>query len=235
MANVACRGSPVSKGCYVRRLEQPRVRFWSSSGDGVGRDMRLTEETAVLRMNHRTCLRCLMAGPMGMLRSAVSKGILRTVAGFGGLLWLCVYPNPAGCGNNAEYECEEAATHLEHCCQDRTSLRCEYVDSSETTTDGCTTYKKIRHIDIDLQPYSARSVRQASCDDLRTAGACRIGSWYQLETCNETRECTSSGGLSSSCGRWYVTTICKTPDQSGPCTSYRPPDACAALARLSCE
>ena len=189
----------------------------------------------MLRIDQRTCLRSFMANKMGMLRSAVSGGILRTVAGFGGLLWLCVHPSPAGCGNSAEYECEEAATHLENCCQSSTSLHCDYVDSSDTTTNGCSTFKKIRHIDIDLQPYSARCVRHTSCDDLRAAGACGIRSWYQLETCSETRECTAAGGLGSTCGHYIVTTICSTPDQSGPCTSYRPPDACAVLARLSCE
>lgn len=197
--------------CAVRKSRGPG--FWSNP-DGLGRSLRFTD---------------------GMIRSAASGGSLRRAAGIAGLLWLCVHPSPAGCGNSDEFECEEAATHVENCCQYSTSLRCDYVDSSETTSDGCTTYKKYRHIDIDLQPYSSRCVRQASCDDLRAAGACGLRSWYQQETCSESRQCTGGGGLSSSCGSWLVTSVCKTPSQSGPCISYRPPDACEVLARLACE
>lgn len=189
----------------------------------------------MFRNNNRTDLRSPSADTAPKFRSSAARVIFRTLAGLGGLLWLCIEPGPTGCGTSDEFECEEAAKHLENCCQKSTLLRCRYVDHTDVETHGCNKTVTHHHTDIDFQLKVSLCVRNASCDDLRIAGACDTGYWYEGEICTTPdTECTDYDGLSESCGGFTTTVSCTTPKQSGSCSSYRPLQACTALSRLSC-
>lgn len=167
-------------------------------------------------------------------KSFVLVGNLRTLAALTGLLWLCAYPGPTGCGRSVEYECEEAANQLENCCQASTTVRCLYNDKADKLAEGCNKTPTYRQTETDLQPDVALCIRQKSCEELRAVGACSIKSWYLPEKCSTGSECTCTD-IQSRCCEWTTITRCSTPLQSGACIFYRPADACTVLALLNCE
>ena len=152
---------------------------------------------------------------------------------------LCVRVNLGGCDDDkaAEFECEEVAQYVAHCCNNTSRMKCTETHEYElVTTSGCDhspihPYYSQRDIEPDFLPESARCVRSASCTEIKDAGLCDVSTFLNPLSCAYT-PCADGSTSTSSC---YSKKTCATPGQFGECTNYRPANTCAALARISCD